>query len=198
MILFLGLLVFCPSVLSGQTTFSSDTNIGCSDFTYDGQDIIVDGAVLTIDCAHTFQNLTITNGGRVTRSAGQLSGMDLTIVQDLNIESGAAIDASVKGYLFDQGPGTASAFSGGGGAHGGAAENRIPGGHSYGSFKQPPDSGSGGASGLGANLGGPGGGLVKITVGDTLRVDGELLSEGGDGIDLNGGLAGVFGRTYKP
>jgi hypothetical protein len=85
-------------------TFTEDTLIDCGDTTYDGEDIVVDGCVVTIDCTHTFSRLTIINAGMATHSAG-VEGFDLTILGDLAVDVGGAVSAGAKGYGPGLGPG---------------------------------------------------------------------------------------------
>jgi hypothetical protein len=54
-------------------TFNSDRVISFGT-QYDGQDLIVDGATVTIDGEHRFNNVTIRNGGKITHSAVDSGG----------------------------------------------------------------------------------------------------------------------------
>jgi hypothetical protein len=56
------------SVSTSATTFQTDTFIAATDFSNDGQDIIVTNCTLTIDGAHAFNSLQVLNGGAVTHS----------------------------------------------------------------------------------------------------------------------------------
>ena len=85
-------------------TFTTDTLIDCGNTTYDGQDIIVDGCELTVNCAHTFNSLAVINGGVLTHSVG-VPGFDLTITGDLTVDASSSIDVTGKGYGAGGGPG---------------------------------------------------------------------------------------------
>ncbi|MBN1510598.1 MAG: hypothetical protein JXB13_01155, partial [Phycisphaerae bacterium] len=97
-------------------TFTTNTQIACTDATYDGQDIVVDGCTLTVDCDHAFNSLTVINGGVVTHTAGgavppgrtDSVGMHLTIATDLTIDATSSISANGKGYGPESGPGAGS------------------------------------------------------------------------------------------
>ena len=101
-------------------TFSADTFIGCTDTTYDGHDIIVDGCTVTIDCEHDFASLQIINGGIVTHTTVQEQGMHLVISADLTVEAGSQLAADGCGHGPGSGPGA--------GAYGGDDPNRHGGG----------------------------------------------------------------------
>ena len=49
-------------------TFTTAVTISESDTTYDGQDIVVNGATLTVNGAHSFASLLLTNGAVLTHS----------------------------------------------------------------------------------------------------------------------------------
>src|SRR5438876_10515273 len=49
-------------------TFTSDTFIGINDSNFDGLDVAVTNATLTIDGSHTFASLHLLNGGKITHS----------------------------------------------------------------------------------------------------------------------------------
>jgi hypothetical protein len=73
--------------------FITDTTILAGDSTYDGQEIVVDGATLTIGGAHSFAALTVSVGGIVTHAAAD-PDFELTIAGDATIEAGGSIDVS--------------------------------------------------------------------------------------------------------
>ena len=49
-------------------TFTTPVTISESDTTYDGQDIVVNGATLTVNGAHRFASLLLTNAAVLTHS----------------------------------------------------------------------------------------------------------------------------------
>lgn len=53
---------------SSAATFASDTLIGITDSSFDGQDIIVSNCTLTVDGSHAFNSLQVLAGGKLTHS----------------------------------------------------------------------------------------------------------------------------------
>ena len=84
-------LIVCPVTVKG-TTFTSDTLIDVNDYTYEGDDVVVDGCTLTVNGVHTFNSLQVINNGIVTHSAATAGQADyeinLTITQDVTISTG--------------------------------------------------------------------------------------------------------------
>ncbi|MFH1845345.1 MAG: hypothetical protein ABIF77_19345, partial [bacterium] len=184
-------------------TFTTDTLIGCNDTTYDGEDVVVDGCVVTIDCAHTFNSLAIINAGVLTHSSG-VAGFDLTITDDLTVDSGGSISANGKGYGERSGPGAggstvalyAGAGGGGYGGRGGVGNQGVSGGSPYGSVTEPVNMGSGGGRHTYHDqAGGAGGGALVLTVNGTLQVEGSVTANGADGSCCRGG-GGSGGSIY--
>ena len=132
---------------------------------------------------------------------GEWVGAGVTIqAGDLTVESGSMISADGQGYLGAQtgfaaglGPGAGAAGNGAGGpgaghgAVGGFSDNWRPGGAVYGSTTQPTDLGSGGSSDDGDDLGGDGGGAIRIAVAGQLANDGEITANGAGGTGAEGG-----------
>jgi hypothetical protein len=187
------------------TLFTSDTAIAPGNTTYDGQDIVVIGCTVTIDGPHTFSDVVIIEDGTITHSPATNNldvGLDLTVSNNIVIEAGSAIDVNGLGYGPGAGPGagvsaSADTFgldfsSGGGGAYGGnggASLSGVSGGGSYGSLETSTDAGSGGGAGFG--LGGAGGGIVNLTIGGALVLDGQITAGGGIGFSpASGGGSG--------
>ena len=65
----LGALCLVQALTTTATTFSTDTYIGPTDFSSDGDDIVVTNCTLTVDGAHGFNSLQLQNGGVLTHSA---------------------------------------------------------------------------------------------------------------------------------
>ena len=169
-----------------QTIFTADSIILVTDTTYDFQNIVIDGCVLTIDGSHTFNDLSIVNGGSIIHSNG-IEGMELVINGNLDIDGTSSINLDGKGYGASAGPGQGiDGASGGGAGYGGTGgAGTVAGGPAYGSFDQPQDLGSGGGNGT-YGTGGRGGGAVSITVSGELTLNGEITSNG------------LAGSGYKP
>ncbi len=165
------------------------TSIAAGVSTYDTHAIIVNGCTLTVDGAHTFESVTLINGGVLTHSTASENLLDLTITGDMNIASGTSIDLSEKGYPGGEGPGQGTdnpnAYDAGGAGHGGdggsSDADRIAGGESYGTITAPTLLGSGGGNSY--YVGGTGGGAVKLTIEGTLIMNGDIHADGGNGAD---------------
>ncbi len=193
-----------PSALRAAV-FTSNALIQTNDLTYEGQDIVVNNCTLTINGAHAFNSLTVTNGGVVTHPAAPngepTNRLDLTIATDVYIGTNSAVDVSGKGYGSDSGPGHGSSCSSGMGSgagyggNGGAASCAA--GGPYGSLVEPVDVGSGGGrSNDGA--GGVGGGAMRLVIGGEFRLDGTVRANGvaGRGGGGSGGTVNVQMGTF--
>ena len=53
---------------AGAAVFTSDTTIAPNNSAYDGTDIVVSNATLTVDGPHTFASLLVGSGGTLTHS----------------------------------------------------------------------------------------------------------------------------------
>jgi hypothetical protein len=136
-------------------------------------------------------NLTITAGSLLTGLSSQ-SNLDLMVLQNVNVAAGGAIAVDGKGFAQGSGPGVGQSVAGSGSGAGyggpGGASMTAPGGTNYGSAQQPVDRGSGGGFGSGTLYGGSeGGGAIRLNVGRTLTVDGQLSANGDWGIQDNSG-----------
>ncbi len=126
--------------------------------------------------------LQVASGGVLSYPAGQAM-FDLTVLNDATIDVGGAISADGQGYAGGEGPGAGGTGEhGGGGGHGGSGgdgEVEGLGGSSYGSIVEPVDLGSGGGFGWqDGTAGEPGGGAIRLAVGGTLLVEGNLTANG--------------------
>ena len=134
-------------------------------------------------------NSTIADGATVLVSySAVLSttpvGLNLAVTGNLEVQAGGTINANGKGY--GGGSGTGAGHSAGnmldgsgagyGGLGGNSSSNAVGGG-TYGSFTQPANPGSGGGFGYGG-AGGAGGGLIQITAGGNVIVDGVICANG--------------------
>jgi subtilase family serine protease len=161
------------NLISSTITLTNPVFLTEGDASYDGKDIVVDGCTLTVDGNHTLQSLILRNGAVVTHSAGRANGLRLQVAGDVVVEAGGAITADGKGYPVSQGPGAGGYKVGG--SYGGVGGGGRP---TYGLAMEPLDLGSGGGSSSYSPGWGNGGGLVHLTVGGILRVDG-VISAGG-------------------
>jgi len=178
--------------IQATTVFTSATTISETNTTYDGQDIAIVGATVTINGTHSFNSVQLANGAVVTHSADtatQTHRLDFTVAEQVIVDASSRIDVTGKGYLpgyttgnTQQGGATADAS----GSHGGLG---TPGGTNavYDDYADPDDWGAGGAVGGGSN---PGGGLVRIAAA-TVTLDGVVTADGDGAIDSGrGGGAG--------
>ena len=184
-------------------TFTNNASITSSDTNYDGQPIIVDNCQLTVDGAHAFTSLWLTNGAVLTHTPaanGETNNqINLTIAGDGVVAADSIINANYRGYARATGPGagaTGYGSEGGGGGHGGyggISEYGAAGGPSYDSIVLPDRPGSGGGGdGSYGSYGGNGGGVIILNVGGTLQLDGSITAHGQNlsGFVLAGGGAG--------
>ena len=138
------------------------------------------------------------------------AGLFLTISNDFQVDSGAAINANGGGYGGGLGPGAGSSLAtnypypyiaGSGGGHGGygaPSSSRATGGNFYGSPSMAPAPGSGGGPGSGP--GGSGGGIIQLSIGGLLRLDGHISADGIKGVNPHSGGGaggGVFLSAYS-
>src|ERR1043165_1920453 len=133
------------------------------------------------------------------------SGLNLAVNNNVEIEIGGAIKADGRGYGPSLGPGAGASSStsspyyfvaGSGGAcagFGGSSSLHAPGGSAYAATTSPNDKGSGGGGGSGP--GGAGGGLVRLSMGGLLRVDGQISANGANGTSSHSG-GGAGGGIY--
>lgn len=136
---------------------------------------------------YTLNDLTLLSGSLLSHSPNSIAQtkiVDLNITNNFDLQSGALIDVTGKGFAVGQGPGRAQS-SGGTKAGGGASHGALGGqagatssaGLNYGLPATPNTIGSGGASGTGACLGSSGGGYVKINA-VNFNFDGDIHADG--------------------
>lgn len=175
-------------------TDGGDNHIEEGELTYEDSDLVVDNCRVTIDGGHSFNSLQVINAGIVQHSEALTTGMQLTITEDLLVDGSSRIDVTARGYLGGaygvpaQGPGAgqngACNGAGCGGSHGGVGGNHSGQGVGppYGDLYRPVTAGSGGGACVGptqcGDRGGYGGGVVRLTVGNVLTVDGNILATG--------------------
>lgn len=130
------------------------------------------------------------------------SSLWLDITNNLEIEAGGAINAAGKGNSPGTGSGAGRTVSiypynigsgGGHGGYGGTGSSNVWGGGSYGSITSPTTFGSGGGAGMGT--GGAGGGVIHLTVGNIVRVDGMITANGDRATNSRSG-GGSGGSIY--
>ena len=166
---------------------------------------IIGGAVVipTLGGVSTVGNLFIDSNSWVEVFVfGPLQGiMSLSVNSNAMIQAGGGIKLDGVGYGPGQGPGagvsrttnnfqfgTGGGYGGIGGLSGTPNGPVAPGGLTYGSYSAPTNAGSGGGLFTGTlNMGGSGGGLLQLSVGGTLTLNGLITANGSAGIGSTGG-----------
>jgi len=138
----------------------------------------------------TLSNLLIGANG-LLRSE-KTNAFELAVLNNATIDLVGALTCDARGFAPGNGPGaglsTNQAGSGAGYGGAGGASAFGAGGVTYGSAAHPVDLGSGGGSGVGGtSSGSAGGGAIRVSVGGTLTINGNLTAEGEDGIDDSAG-----------
>ena len=152
-------------------------------------------------------DVTVGPNGLLAHYSNTTSQTNVINIEAANfyLTAGGLVDASARGFRHSEGTGAGTDGSqvwennswywksGGGAGYGGAGGNGVvgAGGSAYGSLTQPINIGSGGADTNG-NLGGAGGGAVRINVAGTADVSGIINANGGNatGADYAGGGSG--------
>ena len=89
-----GLCVLTISInASALITISTNTLVGESNLSLENQDVVVDGAVLTINGVHTLASLQLINGGKIDHTVANPHGVDITAVS-ISVDSTSSIDVS--------------------------------------------------------------------------------------------------------
>ncbi|MEJ5298176.1 MAG: hypothetical protein WHZ52_09085 [Armatimonadota bacterium] len=162
--------------------------------------LVMNGAELRKTGSRISDRLRLSASGNliVSGSSRILGNCTLSAAGNALIEAGSEISADADGYGPAQGPGAGGtgAVLGGGAGHGAAGSPNGDGfpGLPYGSPTNPvePGSGGGGVSSYpGTGPGGTGGGVIRLDVGGTLTLDGEMRANATNGIYADwGGLSG--------
>jgi hypothetical protein len=166
-------------------------------------DLVITGAgVVTPTSMTSLNSLTIGSNSWMVYSNGYL--VPLSITGNAIIKNGGGISLVGQGFAAGAGPGKGSSTfdtvlgavdSGGGyGGVGGSCVAGAGGGAAYGSLLQPTVQGSGGGASQVLSSG-AGGGVLQLTVGNTLRVDGMIAADGADAI-FEGGGGGSGGSLW--
>ncbi len=172
-----------------DAVFTAPTTISEGDTTYDGQDIAIDSTTVAIDGPHSFNTVYLLGSAVLTHSANtatETHRLDLTVTEEIIIDSTSVIDVSGKGYLA--GRTTGNTTEGGATGRSGGSYGGVGGSYEgqtntvYGDYANPDDWGSGGG-------GGSGGGLIRITA-DMVLLDGQILAGGGASAHYGGGSGG--------
>ena len=140
-------------------------------------------------------DLYVTGCGIVGPPSGH-ANLHLIFNGDVEVASGGYISADARGFSHSDGPGQGqnAAAGAGGGGHGGAGGDGIGGngGGTYDSVPSPTEFGSGGGDKAPpSEVGGAGGGVLRMTVNGVLTVHGRLSANGANSPNgFSGGGAG--------
>ncbi len=179
--------ILWPWAILGQVVILSNTNIGPDNRQYEGSDLVVQGCVVAINGAHTFNSLTLSNNatvghGQANDPAGALW---LTISNTVLVDASSRIDVNGCGYAPGDTPWhTTNYASKGGGSYGGLGDGAAN--PTYGNFRDPREMGAG------SSRYAYGGGLIRLSA-KRLVLDGLMTANGGNGDFWNGPDAGAGG-----
>ncbi|QKX18573.1 Ig-like domain-containing protein [Microbulbifer sp. YPW1] len=149
---------------------SDNISIGITDDTYDNLDIVIDGAILTIDGSHSFANLILKNGAVLKHSIDATKALQLVVVGTVDVDSSSKIDLTGLGSLPSPNncDGCGGAFASFGGGQG-----ETP----YGTLKTPNSLGSGGRHTVTTDAYTRGGGRLYLRAG-SLNLAGKIVANG--------------------
>lgn len=149
---------------------------------------------------YTFDSIVIQSNGTFVIEGDTILNQGVTLIaNNITIEGGGKISADSTGYA-NGGLGSGDTINyydggGGGGGYGGVGQTsgQALGGSTYGSLSNPTDLGSAGGDRthpVGAtDQGGAGGGAIRLIVGNSLQVDGEISADGANSV-AGGGSGG--------
>ena len=190
---------------------SNDTTVGVGDTTYDGVNLRIVGATMTLDGHHGFQNVELLDGAVLTHPETTLTdepGLDVE-AWTFCIDSNSSVNVDARGYLggghaentgFSQGRTYTNALgstSYAGGSYGGPGGTLSAGVANtlYGDLTAPSDLGSGGAMGSNSRVGGDGGGRARLRAINIVN-DGTITANGGVGHGNWNAGSGSGGSVY--
>ncbi|MFN8818028.1 MAG: GC-type dockerin domain-anchored protein [bacterium] len=196
------------TIVTNTTINASDTTIGSPPVPLATAQIVVRGVTLTINRPTPISvaslELRASGGMGATLTHTPGTRIDITTSGNLSVDANSVITADLKGLAGSDGPGagqSANGFNGGGAGYGGAGGDGLGssqasttssglGGNCY-AFDQaslfgPTALGSGGGAAWvngvrDGTSGGFGGGAIKLTVGGTLTLNGQISARGGAG-----------------
>ena len=156
----------------GTTTFRPGTNV----LTVASSVVLEDGTTVSLNVPTVVSNNVMMRTGSVlthermtVASAAITNRIDLTVGGDVTVMSGARIDAIGKGWT--SGLSKVLGFSEMGSSHGGVGVGGID---CYGSVFEPDLPGAGSA---GIDTKGYGGGIIRLSAGGVLSVDGTISAD---------------------
>lgn len=200
--------IYIGNVQSGQLIVNNGGNVGTNTplQTLDDCQVIVGGGAIANATTASFGSLLIQSNGWFEPIYSQNpSVLNLQLTGNATIENGGGINANLAGYAGNSGEfvlGTGysgtygSTNTGGGGGHGGSGggsvANYSAGGVCNAAVVHPIQAGSAGGTANSQFPAGSGGGVVELTVGGILQIDGTISANGGNapGWGAGGGAGG--------
>ncbi len=178
-----------PSDLAVVTIDNNGSTGAVTPFAMAGQPVLEvrSGAVVAPATNQSVANLLVESNGWLTCPPGSMR-IEMTVLSNAVFAAGSGINLRGKGFTYGQGSGAGLFYQagansgGGGGGHAGyggmgAATNLARGGNYYDNVSAPALPGSGGG-GNPSYPGGAGGGVLLITVGNVLHLDGSIITDG--------------------
>ena len=164
------LLPYQSQLYADTFVISTDSTIVPGDNSFDGHDITISSATVTISGFHRFNSLTLMQNAVLTHSEEAPDKLVLEVGK-VAIEEGSAIDVSCLGRQAEGVTGYSGGSYGGNGIGWGGGETNP----SYGDYREPDSYGTGGRD---ANGNYRGGGAVKL-IADELMLNGSINANGG-------------------
>jgi hypothetical protein len=190
--------VYARDTTTPRETVTFD-NAGLSGYTYHqafsmpAADLMMASGEVYFGCTAgplEVRDLTV-QAGTITCPENDGAGLRLNVNRNLTVASGGSISVSGRGSPNCSGPGGGHYNTGDGGSYGGqGGKNWLA---PYGSVQYPDSYGSGGGNSNGNQYtGGPGGGLLRLTVNADLVVDGSISADGYGAWQGGGGSGGAL------
>ena len=173
-------------VIASNTTWAAGTIQVNSLTVKNGATLTVGGgSTVTVAAGVTVtgnSSIVLAGANTTAQVGGSWQGAGVTIdAASIEVDAGSTINADGQGYVAGAGPGGAPVNSSAGGSYGGLGGDGYPNiasGPTYGSLTAPTDLGSGGSARIGGEVGGAGGGAIRLVVSGTLTNDGVISANG--------------------
>ncbi|MFI5167823.1 MAG: Ig-like domain-containing protein, partial [Thermoanaerobaculales bacterium] len=172
------------TILSGNQNLDASRN---------NQALVLGAGTYTVTTPLALTSLTLLQGASVV--GVNLQPLQLTVATDLDIACGSSINVSGQGYPGNVTyPGGVVPGSNSGGSHlGYGGVSSGPAGSVFGSVTRPQEDGGGGENG---SVGMRGGGVVRLSVGGSMVVDGAIRADGASGDSSNWYRGGAGGSVW--
>gem|GEM_PF-6462551 len=90
-----------PVEVIAANVITQDTTLAAADTSFDGSSVVVSGGTLAVEGPHTFRDMVVLDGARLTHPASTsatVERLDLSLTRDLFVSCGGSIDVSDRGY----------------------------------------------------------------------------------------------------